>query len=411
MNVQGLKSKPHPVMVTAYGREDVLKNASGVGIAYSLTKPVNSSLLFDSAIRVLGGETDYAERHSAILNISSEDLASIRGARVLLVEDNELNQQVALELLAQAGFETELAENGEIGVEKVKQLHFDAVLMDMQMPVMDGETATREIRKDDRFNDLPILAMTANAMEGDREKCIEAGMNDHIAKPIDPDDLFGKLLKWIPARTEEQLAEVVTEPETTPSVQTASTEVETDTSSDVLASIEGLDTKAGLRNVANNREFYERLLRQFITGSESKTVETVREQIETDRAGAERTAHSLKGVAGTIGATELQGYAQALESAIHDESDIEVHLTVVDEALTRLIGELQSVFPEEAVEEEEVVESTITSEAAGELVVELEGQHAVWEKLSETLSMNDIEDFANQIKNLGDQYDYAPLTL
>ncbi|MBT5830990.1 MAG: response regulator [Candidatus Latescibacteria bacterium] len=340
-----------------------------------------------------------------------EDLASIRGARVLLVEDNELNQQVALELLAQAGFETELAENGEIGVEKVKQLHFDAVLMDMQMPVMDGETATREIRKDDRFNDLPILAMTANAMEGDREKCIEAGMNDHIAKPIDPDDLFGKLLKWIPARTEEQLAEVVTEPETTPSVQTASTEVETDTSSDVLASIEGLDTKAGLRNVANNREFYERLLRQFITGSESKTVETVREQIETDRAGAERTAHSLKGVAGTIGATELQGYAQALESAIHDESDIEVHLTVVDEALTRLIGELQSVFPEEAVEEEEVVESTITSEAAGELVVELEGQHAVWEKLSETLSMNDIEDFANQIKNLGDQYDYAPLTL
>ena len=107
----------------------------------------------------------------------------------------------------------------------------------------------------------------------------------------------------------------------------------------------------------------------------------------------------------------MQGYAQALESAIHDESDIEVHLTVVDEALTRLIGELQSVFPEEAVEEEEVVESTITSEAAGELVVELEGQHAVWEKLSETLSMNDIEDFANQIKNLGDQYDYAPLTL
>ncbi len=126
-----------------------------------------------------------------------EGLQKIRGARVLLAEDNEINQQVAEEILQQAGLVVRIANNGKEAVEMVKAGKFDVVLMDIQMPVMGGFEATQEIRRDERFKDLPIIAMTAHAMAGDREKSIEAGMNDHVTKPIDPDQLISALVKWI----------------------------------------------------------------------------------------------------------------------------------------------------------------------------------------------------------------------
>ena len=129
-----------------------------------------------------------------------ESLAAIRGSSILLVEDNEFNQQIATELLTDAGFRVDVAENGQVSIEMLDKRTYDIVLMDMQMPVMDGVTATREIRKDERFKDLPILAMTANVMDADIQKCRDAGMWDHIGKPIDPDELFGKLLKWMKPR-------------------------------------------------------------------------------------------------------------------------------------------------------------------------------------------------------------------
>ncbi len=115
---------------------------------------------------------------------------------MLLVEDNDINQEVAIGLLEDAAIQVDLAENGEIAVRMAQENDYDAVLMDMQMPVMDGIEATRAIRSDPRLQDLPIIAMTANAMAIDREKCLEAGMNDHIGKPIDPDQLFSVLLRW-----------------------------------------------------------------------------------------------------------------------------------------------------------------------------------------------------------------------
>ena len=195
----GLQAEPHAVMVTAYGREEVFREAEEAGIEICLVKPVNPSILFDAAIRALGGDLSGTSTGvSAAAGAGGDpDLAAVSGARVLLVEDNELNQQVAQELLSQAGFIVEVAENGRIAVDRVSENAYDAVLMDMHMPVMDGEAATREIRKDRRFADLPIVAMTANAMEGDRERCLEIGMNDHIPKPIDPDVLFSTLKRWV----------------------------------------------------------------------------------------------------------------------------------------------------------------------------------------------------------------------
>jgi len=184
---------PHLVMVTAYGREDVLKQAEENGLENVLVKPVTSSTLFDTIVAVLHA---YPEATGHVQIDPSFEIDRTRGTRVLLVEDNEINQEVAIGLLEDAAIQVDLAENGEIAVRMAQEKDYDAVLMDMQMPVMDGIEATRVIRSDPRLQNLPIIAMTANAMAADREKCLNAGMNDHIGKPIDPDQLFSVLFRW-----------------------------------------------------------------------------------------------------------------------------------------------------------------------------------------------------------------------
>ena len=153
-------------MVTAYGRAEVLEAAHDAGIVTTLVKPVNPSQLYDTALQALRGETSQIVASGKTSATGGLDLSSVRGASVIIVEDNELNKQVAMELLQDAGFRVDLAENGQICIEMVGAGKYELVLMDMQMPVMDGVQATVEIRSDGRFGDLPIVAMTANAMWG-----------------------------------------------------------------------------------------------------------------------------------------------------------------------------------------------------------------------------------------------------
>ena len=200
-----LSTAPHLVMVTAYGREDVLKQAEENGLENVLVKPVTSSTLFDTIVAVLDAHPE-ATGHDVQI-VPSFEINRTGGTRVLLVEDNEINQEVAIGLLEDATIQVDLAENGEIAVRMAQENDYDAVLMDMQMPVMDGIEATRAIRSDPRFQNLPIIAMTANAMAADREKCLKAGMNDHIGKPIDPDQLFSVLLRWAGRRNVESTSE------------------------------------------------------------------------------------------------------------------------------------------------------------------------------------------------------------
>jgi CheY-like chemotaxis protein len=200
----GIGTPPHLVMVTAYGREEVMKQAEDTGIDNVLVKPVTSSTLFDTTLSVLGAsQQGLGEAYAA----PAMDTVGTRGTRVLLVEDNEINQEVAIGQLEDAEIDVDLAENGEIAVRMVQEKEYDLVLMDMQMPVMDGIEATRVIRSDPRFETLPIIAMTANAMAADRDRCLEAGMNDHIAKPIDPDQLFSVMLRWTRRRAAEDKSE------------------------------------------------------------------------------------------------------------------------------------------------------------------------------------------------------------
>lgn len=198
IDLPDLLTAPHLVMVTAYGREEVLKQAEAVGIENVLVKPVTSSTLFDATLAVLQASD---ETPGFALSAPSLDTTGTRGARVLLVEDNEINQEVALGQLEDAEVQVDVAENGEIAVRMVQDNNYDLVLMDMQMPVMDGLEATRIIRADLRLVDLPIIAMTANAMAADRDRCLEAGMNDHIPKPIDPEELFRVMAQWTRSRS------------------------------------------------------------------------------------------------------------------------------------------------------------------------------------------------------------------
>ena len=154
-------------------------------------------MLFDSAVLALGTDRQTVRE----VEIKPElNLDQFRGARVLLVEDNELNQEVAMGLLETTHMSIDVADNGEIAVRMVGEHDYDLVLMDMQMPVMDGIAATKAIRSNPRFSALPIVAMTANAMEGDRERCLQAGMNGHVSKPIDPDRMYATVTRWVKPR-------------------------------------------------------------------------------------------------------------------------------------------------------------------------------------------------------------------
>jgi len=198
--LQGLSSVPSVIMVTAYGREEALGSAlqRGVALKTVLTKPVTSSTLLEAIAEAMdkGIVTDSRAHEKA--DTHNQAMTQLAGARVLLVEDNDMNQELALELLGNAGMSVVLANNGQEALDILAQgSHFDGVLMDCQMPVMDGYTATREIRKNPVYKDLAVIAMTANAMAGDKEKVLQAGMWDHIAKPLNVAEMFATLAKWI----------------------------------------------------------------------------------------------------------------------------------------------------------------------------------------------------------------------
>ena len=327
-----LQSPPHLVMVTAYGREEVLKQAEESGFENVLIKPVTSSILFDTAVVALGADR---ERIEIIQSGPSFDIDRMRGARILLVEDNEINQEVAIGQLEDAEAFVDLAENGEIALRMIQGNDYDAVLMDMQMPVMDGVEATRIIRSNPRFEKLPIIAMTANAMASDRLLCLDAGMNDHIAKPIDPDQLFGVLLRWIKRPIGDGKAAVdgatarASQPREKP------------------LSIPGIDAGAGLKRTGGNRKRYEALLRKFAE-QQAGSVSAMRSALSLgDAATAERAAHSLKGAAATLGANGLSEAAAKAETSIKSEQNVDNAIEVMSLALDRVLAGIWAALPED----------------------------------------------------------------
>ena len=305
--IRALKgTPPHLVMVTAYGREEVLKQAEEASFDNILIKPVTPSMFFDSAVQALS--RDQSRDQSKTVEAETGPAASLdafRGARVLLVEDNELNQEVAMGLLESTHMTIDVAHDGQMAVRMVGEHDYDLVLMDMQMPVMDGIAATQAIRSNPRFHSLPIVAMTANAMEGDREKCLQAGMNDHVSKPIDPDVLYAAVKRWVKPRHSQQ-----SEPSPN-DTKAASTEA--------LPNIEGVDLADGLRRVGGNARLYRELLLKFAAKNSDVDLQISAALQSGDVKMAERIAHTVKGVAGNIGIKQIQFAAEKLEKAIRDD--------------------------------------------------------------------------------------------
>ena len=301
----GLDTRPQVIIATAYGRDDLMRAAQEAGIEHVLIKPVTPSLLFDTAMAVLGRRPRQPNDAADGAPLPA-DLERIAGARVLLVEDNDLNQEVARELLTAAGCIVDTAPNGAVAVEMAGRHAYDIVLMDMQMPVMDGLDATRAIRRLPERADVPIVAMTANVMSGDRERCLDAGMNDHIAKPIDPEVLWKQLLQWIRPRAP---AEKVGAGGTAP-------EADLQRTFDVLRTIPGLDVSAGLKLVMGRKTLFLSLLEKFATSQRDFTARLRARLADDDRTAAEREAHTLKGMAGQIGARALRDAVEQLEHAL-----------------------------------------------------------------------------------------------
>lgn len=337
---------PHLVMITAYGREELLQEATQAGIEDLLIKPVTPSLLFDSAMRVLGG-ADAASAHSRRPNErATVDLASIAGAHVLVVEDNELNREVASELLQQAGFIVDLAENGALALEKLAaqdpERPYDLVFMDMQMPVMDGLTATRALRADPKWAKLPVVAMTANALTSDRDACLAAGMDDHLGKPIEPDDMWKVMLRLIKPRNPHVPSSTVAPDTPRPGAGRA------DLPATRFDGVLGLDTATGLRRVQRRVAFYEKLVAQFALQQSTFIADVQRAIDGRDWETAERLAHTLKGLSGQIGAMPLNSKAQVLEAAIRqndDEGRLGQALRDVGEVLNPLLQQLSERQP------------------------------------------------------------------
>ena len=295
---------PAVIMVTAYGREDAVSSAlqRGVVLKSVLTKPVTPSTLLEAIGEALGKGLITETRANERAESHIEAMARLRGARVLLVEDNEMNQELAVDLLQQAGIEVVLAENGQLALDVLAaDTRFDGILMDCQMPVMDGYTATRAIRNIPDYGHLPIIAMTANTMAGDRDKAVEAGMVDHIAKPLNVDEMFATLAKWI------KPAHGLAQQEPATSAQAVGPAG--------LPDLPGIDVKAGLATTMNNPKLYRRLLVKFLEGQKDFAQMFNAACKGDDATAPARIAHTLKGTAGNIGAKRVQNVAGALEAA------------------------------------------------------------------------------------------------
>jgi len=356
-NHPGLAKVPTIIMVTSYGRDEIMRQADQIGVDSFLIKPVSASVLFDTIMQAFGKEVNEISQIAQVKVLQTESLRHIRGAQILLVEDNEINQEVARELMEKAGLPVTIAANGKEAIAMVKEKDFEAVLMDVQMPVMDGFEATRQIREweadirnekgknpDLKFeinkqtsvssiqHPLPIIAMTAHAMTGVREMCIEAGMNDYVSKPIDPEKLFSALVRCIKAG--KRLV-----PDYLLARAAEDTQVD---ERPLLHGLPGVSVKSGLSKVGGNGKLYQKLLSKF-RRNHSSVADDIKYAMEKDDwKTATRLAHTIKGLAGNLGAQEFYQAAIDLEAALRQKQieDIPERLNIFSSNLELVLGSI-----------------------------------------------------------------------
>ncbi|MBT0664106.1 response regulator [Geobacter pelophilus] len=321
---QLIDALPVVVMVSAFGNEDIRQKARELDVKDFLAKPFHPQRLYRSICRAMGYGNELLQHDAERDSETSEKLSGLEGMRVLVVEDHAVNRLFAKEVLKNVGVITEIAVDGKEAVAAVNQAdpQFDAVLMDIQMPVMDGYEATRMIRETHGLESLPIIAMTAHALVEEKERCLKAGMNGHIAKPIDVMELYATLLRFAAAveRPQEGRKEGLAR------------------HYGGLPALPGINLEAWFARVGQNIELFRSILADFAGGYKG-TAAAIREALESgDRDAALRLIHGLKGVSGNIAAEKLYDTTKMLEDVIQRNTGEDVNWLI--DKLERYLGEV-----------------------------------------------------------------------
>ena len=379
---------PKTIFVSATGRESFYNQANQLGVKNFLVKPINQSLMFDAVMDALKGTTtkqikkDYTEEsHMKFQNV-------LKGKKILLVEDNDINQLVAKDILEQAGIQVSIANNGEESIKHVRANKFDVVLMDMQMPIMDGYKATKILRETYSSLELPVIAMTANALKGDRERSIEAGMNDYISKPIDPEILFETLAKWIGGNTirnaEKPLSKVVNE------------------------EFQILEFNKTLIKLGNKENFYYDLLKKYYDNYSNLVNEFSDMRKNED---AKRFIHSLKGVTGNIGAMKLNKFITEFEAQYesYDDDGLDKNLKELSDLNKELLNKITEIVSQNDVEKKELSSNFDIYGVLTKLSEDLQKARAkeIKESMNDLLANNEdisLMSKISEIKKLVDRY-------
>ena len=300
---------PAIIMVSAYSQDEVIDHAGKIGIDAYLLKPVSHSTLFDTIMQVFGKVTPKRKRESARGSQLNIEMTHIAGANILLVEDNEINQQVAAELLIASGMNVTIAENGMVAVQKCidnNYTPYDLIFMDLEMPVMDGYLATKKIRQiPGKAAKVPIIALTADAMSGIKNIALEAGMNGYITKPIDPNEVFKILIEWIPVKQ-------------MPSVDADYLENKI-IADDDFPNLANIDTRTGIKRVAGNKNLYSRILRRFRDENKNLVDQIEDALLKKNLDEVVDLVHALKGSAGNIGAQKLYKVTTSLSAELKSQ--------------------------------------------------------------------------------------------
>jgi two-component system sensor histidine kinase/response regulator len=324
---------PAIIMVSAYSEDEVIKKSAKIGIDAFLLKPVSYSTLFDTIMQVFGKQAPKRKREAGRGQQLKKELRLIKGAKILLVEDNEINLQVTNELLVASGMKVEAAENGKVAVQKVKAnipAGYDLIFMDLEMPVMDGYAATKKIRRISGGENIPIIALTADAMSDIKTTALETGMSDYITKPIDPNEVYKVLIKWIPPKS------VFSDNQEAIRFKMSA--------ADSFPRLPGIDTVTGLKRVAGNKNLYGRILQNFTIENKDLIKQLQANLAQNNQEKAEHLVHTLKGSAGNIGAQNLFDIASTLDNELKIHPDNPKKIRHLIRQLDRELKLIQNVI-------------------------------------------------------------------